>query len=157
MKKTAFAVGLALASSSVLAQGFDQDNLYVGGGIGINSITGLDDATGFQVFVGYELDMNDLDPVKLAVEVGYMNSGDFKWGGFNAGSASGLWATAVGSYALSPELSFVGRLGLDFGDDDGLMLGAGVGYAINQQIAVRGEYVIRDNIDSLQANIVYRF
>lgn len=37
------------------------------------------------------------------------------------------------------------------------MLGAGVGYAVSQQIEVRGEYVIRDDIDSLQANIVYRF
>lgn len=109
--------------------------------------------------------MIDLGPVQLAVEVGYFNSGKFSetvdlgiLGRYKAeADAKGVWATAVGSYPLSPEFSLIGRLGIDFGDDDGLMLGAGVGYAVSQQIEVRGEYVIRDNIDSLQANIVYRF
>lgn len=165
MKKTVFAVGLALASGSVLAQGFDQSNLYVGGGLSMNSLSGFDDEMGYQAFVGYELDMIDLGPVQLAVEVGYFNSGKFSetvdlgiWGRYKVeADAKGVWTTAVGSYALSPEFSLIGRLGIDFGDDDGLMLGAGVGYAVSQQIEVRGEYVIRDNIDSLQANIVYRF
>ena len=77
MKKTVFAVGSALASGSVLTQGFDQSNLYVGGGLSMNSLSGFDDEMGYQAFVGYELDMIDLGPVQLAVEVGYFNSGKF--------------------------------------------------------------------------------
>jgi opacity protein-like surface antigen len=163
MKKLAMAAGLALgiASGSALAQGFNQDNLYASAGIGLNSLSGWDDAVGFQIFGGYKLDMLNLDPVKLAVEVGYMDSGDFErnvpfWGKVET-SATGLWASAVASYPLTPELNLLGRLGLDFGDDDGLLLGAGVGYTVSKEIELRAEYVIRDNVDSLQANFVYHF
>lgn len=162
MKRTIAAVGLAMgiASTSALAQGFNQNNLYIGGGIGLNSVSGWDDAIGFQVFAGYEFDMANIDPIKLAVEVGYMDTGDFEddtiFGKVET-SATGVWATGVASYALNQQFSLLGRLGLDFGDDDGLMVGVGVGYAVNQQIEVRGEYVARDEVDSLQANVVYRF
>jgi hypothetical protein len=37
------------------------------------------------------------------------------------------------------------------------MFGVGVGYAIDKKIQLRGEYVIREDIDSLQANLAYRF
>lgn len=162
MKKSVVAVGLALgiASGSALAQGFDQKNVYVGGGIGLNSVSGADDAVGFQVFAGYKLDMVKLDPIELAVEVGYMDSGDFEvdtpFGSFEE-SAEGLWATAVGSYALDKQFNLLGRFGLDFGDDDGLMLGIGAGYEVSPQIELRAEYAIRDDIDSLQGNFLYHF
>ncbi|HEX5513307.1 MAG TPA: outer membrane beta-barrel protein [Gammaproteobacteria bacterium] len=162
MKKLAMAAGLALgiASGSALAQGFNQDNLYAGAGISLNSLSGFDDAVGFQIFGGYKLDTLNLDPVKLAVEVGYMDSGDFEanyWFGKVEANVSGVWASAVASYPLTPELNLLGRLGLDFGDDDGLLLGAGVGYTVSKEIELRAEYVIRDNVDSLQANFVYHF
>ncbi len=114
MKGKIAAIGLALAVASVAApaQGFDRNNLYIGGGISLNSASGVDDELGLQVFAGYELDS---------------------------------------------QFRLLGRLGVDFGDDDGLMVGAGLGYAFNRQLEVRGEYVARDNIDSLQANVVYRF
>src|SRR5690606_4287289 len=100
-------------------------NLYVGGGLSMNSLSGFDDEMGYQAFVGYELDMIDLGPVQLAVEVGYFNSGKFSetvdlgiLGRYKAeADAKGVWATAVGSYPLSPEFSLIGRLGIDFGDD----------------------------------------
>jgi hypothetical protein len=159
MKKKIAALGFALsfASGSALAQGFNQDNLYAGAGIGLNSVSGLDDAIGIQIFGGYKLNMVNLDPIALAVEVGYMDTGDFEAGGMNVGSASGLWATAVANYPVSPEVNLLGRLGLDFGDDDGLMLGVGAGFRLSPELQLRGEYVIRDNIDSLQANVVYQF
>lgn len=151
MKGKIAAIGLALAvaSAAAPAQGFDRNNLYIGGGISLNSASGVDDEMGLQVFVGYELDMADLDPIKLAVEVGYMDIDDY--------NVSGLWVTGVATYALDAQFRLLGRLGFDFGDDDGLMVGAGLGYAFNRQVEVRGEYVVRDNIDSLQANVVYRF
>jgi len=72
-------------------------------------------------------------------------------------SASGLWTTGGVSYAILPQLNLIGRIGLDLGDDDGLMVGAGVGYMFADAFELRGEYVVRDNIDSLQVNFVYRF
>jgi opacity protein-like surface antigen len=164
VKKAIAAIGLALAvgSGPAVAQEFKQDNAYVGAGIGLNSVdvSGADDAIGFQIFAGYRLDMVNVDPVKLAVEIGYMDSGDFEvdtpFGTFED-NASGIWLTAVAAYPLNQELNLLGRLGLDFGDDDGPMLGVGIGYTASRQIEVRGEYVIRDDIDSLQANVVYHF
>ena len=47
--------------------------------------------------------------------------------------------------------------GLDFGDDDGLMLGIGGQYDISPAFFMRVEYVIRDDIDSFQFNLLYQF
>jgi hypothetical protein len=162
MKK--IALGMALLASAGIAQaqgqGFNEANLYFGGGLSSNDLDGFGgNATGFQIFAGYDLDMVDLGAVKSAVEVGYMDSGE--WEECTPffcvkADATGLWANYVASYDFSPNLSGIGRLGLDFGDDDGLMFGVGVGFKVAPQIDIRGEYVIRDHIDSLQANLVYR-
>jgi hypothetical protein len=165
MKRTVIALGLALgvASAPAVAQGFDQDNLYLGAGVSRNSLSGAsNNPIGFQFFGGYKLDeVVNLDPVTFAVEVGYMDSGDFEVRQFgltqDIGSASGLWVNAVFGYPLTPEVNLLGRIGLDFGDDDGLMLGFGAGYRLNPNVELRGEYVIRDDINSLQANFVYHF
>lgn len=157
MKKMLVAVALGLAAAPAWAQGFKQDNFYAGAGINLNWASGVDEAVGAQIFVGYELDMLDAAPLALAVEAGYMDTGNFERRGLRVGSASGLWTTAVASYRLNPALELLARLGLDLGDDDGPMLGVGVGYAVSKELAVRGEYVVRDDIDSLQANVVLRF
>jgi len=69
----------------------------------------------------------------------------------------GLWATGLVRYSTTnPQVEVLGRLGLDLGDDDGLMLGAGVGYWIDKDMQLRGEYVIRDTVTSLQVNLVFR-
>jgi hypothetical protein len=160
MKKTLLAIGLAagIASSPTLAQGPDISDFYAGGGLGLNSLSGYDNAVGIQVFGGYKLDrLLDLSPVTLAVEIGYMDTGDFKHRGWNVGSVSGLWASAVAGFEITPGLSLLGRLGLDFGDDDGILFGIGAGYAVTKNIEVRGEYVIREHVNSLQANLAYHF
>lgn len=167
MNKKIIALGCALGlagSAAFAAEGLQQENLYLGGGININSLSGFDDATGFQFFAGYDLDMVDLGPFSMAVEAGFFDSGSFdQTYVFNgqsytvSGDVSGLWANAVFSYPFNPRANLIGRAGLDFGDDDGPMLGFGVGYSMMKGFDVRGEYVIRDNVDSLQANIVYRF
>jgi hypothetical protein len=35
------------------------------------------------------------------------------------------------------------------------MFGAGLGFKATQQLELRGEYVVRDHINSLQANLVF--
>lgn len=144
------------------------ENIYFGAGLGLNSLSGIDlsDGLGYQIFAGYVLPVNAGDG-SLAVEVGYMDSGDLDVGvsvpgfpgftGFSAKArAKGVWSTAVYEFPLKNNISLLGRAGLDFGDDDGLIIGGGVGFAVNAKIDIRIEYVIRDNIDSLQGNIVFR-
>ena len=129
-----------------------QDRMYLGGGISINdpNAAGLDDGTGFQFFGGYDLPVK-ISGAKLSVEVGYWDSGDFDPGG----SVNGLWATGVIGLHLSRDVDLLGRAGFDFGDDDGFMIGIGIGVKMNRQLELRGEYVGRDQTDSLQFNVVY--
>ena len=68
----------------------------------------------------------------------------------------GLWGTGVVRYSASPQVDVLGRLGLDLGDDSGLMVGIGVGYWFDKKIQLRGEYVARDTVNSLQLNLVFR-
>jgi len=154
MKKTILVLGLLVATSSVYAQNFDTKQIYFGGGLGYNSVNNNSfynnsDAVGFQVFAGLPLAVN-MGSAALAVEVGYMDTGNFDRGG----SANGLWSTAVASVPLNNKLKLVGRLGYDFGDDDGVMIGGGVGFPVANKMDMRVEYVVRDHIDSLQANLV---
>ena len=39
---------------------------------------------------------------------------------------------------------------------DGLMIGGGIGIPAGNTMDIRFEYVVRDNIDSLQANLVIK-
>jgi len=146
---------LLLASGAAAAekQLLDTSKVYFGGGISSNDLSGFDKATGFQFFGGYKLDYK-LGTGALGVELGYMDSGEFD-SAFGSTEAKGIWATAVGAWPVSRNVNIIARLGFDFGDDDGLMLGGGVGYSVAKNLDLRGEYVIRDNIDSLQFNVVY--
>lgn len=151
MKKILPVLGLlVVATSSLHAETIDTKQIYFGGGIGLNDYRN-DNATGFQLFAGLPIQAN-MGKAALAVELGYMDSGNFNGGA----SADGIWSTAVVSYPLQDNLKLVGRAGYDFGDDDGLMLGGGLGVAVANNMDMRFEYVIRNNIDSLQANLVIR-
>ena len=66
--------------------------------------------------------------------------------------ARGLWTTAVASLPLNNNMNLLGRLGLDLGDDDGIMLGIGTHFHLQNRRAIRGEFVIRDDVDSIQFN-----
>lgn len=164
MKKIALAMALMAVMGIAEARGYNQGGFYIGGGISSNDLDGWDkNATGFQFFGGYDLDMVKLGTLKSAVEVGYMDSGDFENCYFDffgqkfcpKTSAEGLWANYVVGYDFTPVVSGIGRVGFDFGDDDGFMFGAGLGFNVAPQVEIRGEYVVRDHIDSLQANFVY--
>lgn len=154
-------MALMLMANLAAAQQFDSSKIYFGGGLSQNSLSGFDDATGYQVFGGYPLDV-DLGGGQLSVEVGYMDSGSFEYEYQLLGTtytfeaeATGFWSTAVGEWQLNESLNLIGRLGMDIGDDDGIMFGGGVGYNMTDNIDLRGEYVVRNNVDSLQVNFVY--
>jgi opacity protein-like surface antigen len=146
-------IGMALSSVAV-AQGLDTRNLFFGAGLSSNDVSGSDSATGYQIFGGYgfgEVTKN----VFIDAEVGYMDTGNMTKSGGNV-KANGLWASGVGRIMVAPSVELIGRLGLDFGDDDGLLAGIGVGFLLTKNIKLRLEYVQRDNVDSVQFNFVFQ-
>lgn len=146
-------IGMALSTVAV-AQGMDTSKLFFGAGLSSNDVSGSDNATGFQIFGGYgfgEVTKN----VFIDAEVGYMDTGKMSKGGANV-DAKGLWANAVGRLMVAPSVELIGRLGLDFGDDDGLMAGIGAGLLVTKNFKLRLEFVQRDKVDSVQFNFVYQ-
>ncbi len=130
----------------------DKSKFSIGAGLSNNSLSGpFADETGFQFFGAYNLTaINIMEGVRTSVEVGYMDYG------FDGADTNGLWSTAVVDGPIGKNFGWLARLGFDFGDDSGLMLGGGVSYSINSKFELRGEYVIRDQIDSFQFNVLYR-
>lgn len=165
MKKIVYSfalLSLAMMSSFEVhaeGEGINANNIYIGGGLGFNSLPGFGSARGVQFFGGYDFDFKLNDDISTAIEIGYMNSGDFdRYNGINSNdNAKGLWAAVVESVPLSSKADMLVRLGFDFGDDDGFLLGTGLQYKFNTKLAFRMEYVARQNINSLQANVLVKF
>lgn len=152
MKKLSVLLISMLLTLNVQAEGLDASQIFFGGGISLNDVDGHgDDATGFQIFAGMPIPLN-MGKAALSGEVGYMDSGNFD----NGGSAEGIWANAVIEVPVGDTVELIGRAGFDFGDDDGLMIGGGVDLPVADKIDLRFEYVIRDHIDSIQANVVIK-
>ncbi len=131
----------------------DRNLFSIGVGISNNSIDSKkndeDDEIGFQLFGAYDLtQVNLMEGVKSSVEFGLT---DF---GFKRDS-TGIWATYTVDGIISGELGWLARAGLDIGDDNGLMVGAGVSYATDERRELRFEYVARDEVDSLEFNFLY--
>jgi hypothetical protein len=146
-------IGLALSTVAV-AQGLDTSKLFFGAGLSSNDVSGSDSATGYQIFGGYGF--GEVTPkVFIDAEVGYMDTGNMTRRGGNV-KANGLWANGVGRLMLAPSIELIGRLGMDFGDDDGLMAGIGVGFLLTRSLKLRLEFVQRDNVDSVQLNFVFQ-
>lgn len=148
------AVQAANQNSSV-----NPDRIFIGAGISSNSVSGSDDGTGFQFFGGYHFG-KIANNLKLDLEIGYMDTGNMDvsvdvpfFGKVTTNArAKGLWSTGVLLLELNPQIELIGRAGLDFGDDDGVMVGIGAGYNLNKQTQLRLEFVERDNVDSIQFN-----
>lgn len=130
-----------------------KSKMSIGAGLSSNSVdvSGYDDSeTGFQFFGAYDLDrINLIEGADSSVELGYMDYG------FAAGDSGGIWTTYVLDGAIRENLGWLVRLGLDLGDDSGLMFGAGVGFRLSTTTQLRLEYVIRDDIDSVQFNLIH--
>ncbi len=161
----AIATALPLFSLQVNAEqaasGFDKNRLHLGAGVSYNHIDmpfggRSADAAGINLFVGYELS-NRMPDVVTTVELGYGQTDDFYADGTDI---SGLWIAGTIAKDLpeiNPNLFAIGRLGLDGGDDDGLIIGAGAGLHLNKYLDLRGEYIKKDASSVLQASLVYNF
>jgi hypothetical protein len=155
-------IALALAaivfSSAAAAQGFDLRRLFFGGGLSVNTVTGSDDGAGFQVFGGYNFPAV-VPNLYVDAEAGYMDTGKLERKGctsaFCDAKANGLWATGVVRYLVTPSVELIGRAGVDLGDDDGLMIGMGAGYIVGSHFKLRFELVRRDDVTSVQFNVVF--
>jgi hypothetical protein len=146
-------IGMAL-STIAAAQVVDTGKFFFGAGLSSNEVSGSDSAVGGQIFGGYgfgEVARN----VLIDAEIGYMDTGKMKRSSGGDVTANGLWANAVGRLILTPSIELIGRLGLDFGDDDGFMAGIGVGFLLTKTIKLRFEFVQRDSVDSVQFNLVF--
>jgi hypothetical protein len=162
MRKIIILLALLSFVSSVNAESeavVDAKRIYVGGGFGFNSLPGVGSARGFQFFGGYDFNFKINEDISTALEIGYTDSGDFdQFNGLNSNlNAKGLWAAAVESVPLSSKTDMLVRLGFDFGDDDGVLLGAGMQYKFNTKLAFRMEYVARQNINGLHADLLVKF
>ena len=146
-------IGMALSSAAV-AQAVDTSRLFFGAGLSSNEVSGSDSAVGWQVFGGYGFGQVASN-LYFDAEVGYMDTGDMERPGGDV-KANGLWAAGVGRFLVTPNIELLGRLGLDFGDDDGLLGGIGAGLILTKNIKLRLEYVQRDKVDSWQFNFVYQ-
>jgi hypothetical protein len=148
----AFALGSA--SAQVRAQAneplLDRNLFSIGVGISDNEISNPDeDDTGFQFFGSYDLtEVNLMEGVDSSVEFGFM---DF---GFDEDD-TGIWGSYVIDGSISGSLGWLAQAGYDIGDDSGLLLGAGLKAMLNDQVDLRFEYVVRDDVDSLQINVLY--
>ena len=111
----------------------------------------MDDEIGFQIFGAYDLrNLNLMEGVRSSIEVGYMDYG------FNGADSDGIWSTFVVGGDISGSVNWLVRAGFDFGDDSGLMVGAGLGAELDKRTRLRFEYVVRDEVDSIQLNLVYK-
>ena len=160
MRKIVFLLALMSLVSNVNAEGaIDAERIYVGGGLGFNSLPGFGSARGFQFIGGYEFAFKLNEDISSALELGYMDTGDFdQYKGPNSNEdVKGFWVAMVESVPLSRKTDMLARLGYDFGDDDGFLLGTGLQYKFNTKLALRMEYVARQNVNSLQANVLVKF
>ena len=169
MKRGIFFSLLMHISSAAAAQSgsitLQTSSFYIGGGLGFNSFGG-GRSTGFQLLGGYEFAGKLNGDISNAIELGYMSTGTFEGKDLNDGStftpnpsqeAKGVWLNYVGAYAISNRVEGLWRIGLDFGDDDGIMAGAGIGYNFNRHWSLRSEYVVREAVNSFQFNLLFGF
>lgn len=154
MKKVVWLLATMAVGANVNAETFNSKQLYVGGGIGFNQ-----NATGFQLLAGYNFNFKLNEDISSAVEIGYMDSGDFDNfnGGGSVDGAKGVWISMVERVPLTRRTNMMARLGYDFGDDDGLLLGAGLEYNFDTRVSLGMEYVARQHVSGLQANVRVKF
>ena len=156
-KLMAISLLAGLYSSAVLAadnQPLLNKNLFsIGAGISLNEVSPhVDDEVGFQIFGAYDLaQLNLMQGIASSVEFGFMDYG------FDGRDTNGLWGTFVIDGAITSRIGWLARMGLDLGDDSGLMLGGGIAVGLDAKTDLRFEYVVRDDIDSLQMNLRYHF
>ena len=159
----ALLVAFVATSAQAAGSGFDPQKLLFGVGISRNDVSRSDNGTGVQLFGAYPLGAVAKN-IHISAEAGYMDTGSMDipagatppFGTRRDVRAKGIWANGVAHFTLSPQAELLARAGLDFGDDDGLMAGVGIGLALSKRSQLRIELVERDNVESLQLNFVIK-
>jgi hypothetical protein len=140
--------------------------LYVGGGISHNNLdfnsiikgAGSEAAMGLQLFAGLPI-KNAINNIETFAEVGFFRTHNFNFSGIKE-QVTGISGSIVLQRNLNEidaNLYGLGRIGLEVGDDDGILMGVGAGYRITPKVEVRLELVNKDLISSYQANALVRF
>jgi hypothetical protein len=141
--------------------------LYVGGGVSYNDLdfNSIDNdannetATGIQVFAGIPI-TNTIRNIETFAEVGFFRTSSFDFGPRNKERVTGVSGSVVLQRDLNevnPNLYALARVGLEIGDDDGVLMGFGAGYRITPKVEVRAEFANKDLISSYQLNALVRF
>jgi hypothetical protein len=151
------AAGLTCVSSVSQAREKPLTGLYTGIGVHWNQLSGFDDAPGGQVFIGSHFKSLMTTYVQADLELGYSYAGDFKHKIAHSTDTQGFWLSGLLRLPLTPTFEILGRLGVDFGDDDGLLAGVGIGANLNQQWQLRLETIKRRHTDSIQLNAAYHY
>ncbi|MCY0964437.1 outer membrane beta-barrel protein [Parathalassolituus penaei] len=162
MKKSVIALLPLLISGATLVHAENAiDHLQVGGGLSYNQIDSpfrhghSEDANGVNMFVGYEFD-SGWNAIDTSVEVGFNRTDRFDEYHDNV---AGPWVALVGQRAVrevDPRLSVIGRVGLDVGDDDGVLMGVGFGFMIDPAVQLRAEYINRDATTQMLGSVVVK-
>jgi len=169
-----------MACAALTAVGAHAEGLYVGGSVGgshykSDNLAGLPtdhSDTGGKLFGGYALTPN------LSIEGGWVGLGKFKGPNGNL-KADGYFVDGVGTLPLGNNFSAIGRIGvfngkLDASSSNGLYgsdrstsvkVGAGLEYAIDRNLAVRGEWEryrfdalgAKPNVDLYSVGVRYSF
>jgi hypothetical protein len=171
MKKVFITSLLTLVAHQALADDHATETrvstgFYVGSGISYNDldfgsiINGAGDKTamGLQLFAGLPIE-NAIDNIETFTEVGFFRTNHFNFSG-NKEQVTGISASIVLQRNLNEidaNLYGLGRVGLELGDDDGILMGIGAGYRLTPKVDVRLEFVNKDLISSYQANALVRF
>ena len=143
MNKMIIASLVTLAASTANAeQESAAKGLYVGGGISYNDLDAgsifkevdNDSASGFQLFAGLPIE-SSIKGFETFVELGYFQTNNLK---------------------IAPNVKEA-RIGVELGDDDGMLMGVGAGYRLSPKVELRAEFVNKDLITSYQANALVRF
>ncbi len=146
-----------------------KNNIYVGAGMGSYSLGSFDDSFSYQLVAGYNLDykLKDYNEISFAVEAGYAQA---DWEKTVSGyvyttrysykvstEMSSFWGALVANYPINDKFTTGVSLGYDLGDDDGLMYGINGTYKVHPLFDVRADYLIRQNVNALTANVIYKF
>ncbi|MDQ2077648.1 hypothetical protein [Marinimicrobium sp. ABcell2] len=149
-------VGLAHANEPEFLD-FDKENIYIGGGLSYNSLSGgFDDAVGLQGFAGW--DFMRIGGLTVAGEAGVFTTGSFSYDFGGSESLEGLYINGVAKYDLTDALWVQARAGTNFSDTGAGMVGGGVGFRVTESISVRAEAARYGSVTSLmRVDVVMTF
>lgn len=164
MKKYLLTVILTAATSSAIAEGSPiNDKLYVGANLSHNTIDspfngGDVDASGYSLFAGLKFN-NSVEGLTTSAELGYSDTKDFFKSNGDA-DINGVWIAGVAEKTLpelDPRISALARIGLDLGDDDGILFGAGLGFHATDMLSLRAEFINKDASSVYQIGALINF